>query len=35
MNTENSETNEAHLFVLKFLQSLDLKSPNKHVAPQS
>ena len=34
MNTENSKVNEPHNFFLNFSQSLDLKTSNKHVAPQ-
>ena len=36
MNTENSKRNESHKFVVKKLsQRLDLRSFNKHVAPQN
>ena len=31
-NTENNKTNESHKFVVNLLQSLDLKSSNKHLA---
>ena len=34
-NTENSKINEPHKFILNLLQRLDLKSANKHVAPQN
>ena len=34
MNTENSKTNVPHKFVLNLSQRLDLRSSNKHVAPQ-
>ena len=35
MNTKNSKTNEPHRFVFNFLQRLDLRSSNKHVAFQN
>ena len=35
MNTENSEMNESHKFVLDMLQTLDLQTSNKHVALQN
>ena len=35
INTENSKTNETHKFALKFLQRLDLRSSNKHIALQN
>ena len=36
MNTENSKRNESHKFVVnKLSQRLDLRSFNKHVAPQN
>ena len=35
MNTENTKTNEPHEFVLNLSQGLDLRSSNKHVAPQN
>ena len=35
MSTESSKTNEPHKFVLNLLQSLDLKSSEKYVAPQN
>ena len=31
MNTENSKTNEPHIFFLNLSQRLDLRSSNKHV----
>ena len=34
-NTENSETNEPHKFVLDLPQRLELKSSNKNVALQN
>ena len=35
MNTENSKTKELHKFVLNLSQRLDLRSSDKHVAPQN
>ena len=35
MKTENSKTIEEHKFVLNLTQRLNLKSLNKHVAPQN
>ena len=35
MNMENSKKNGTHKFVLNFSQSLNLRSPNEHVAPKS
>ena len=35
MNTENSEMNEPHKFVLTLLQRLDLRSSSKHVVLQN
>ena len=35
MNMENSEKKEPHEYVLNLSQRLDLKSSNKHVAPQN
>ena len=35
MNMENSERKEPHKYVLNLSQRLDLKSSNKHVAPQN
>ena len=35
MNTENNETNEPHKFVLNLWQRSDLRSSNKHVAPEN
>ena len=35
MNTEDSEMNESHKFVLNMLQRLDLQTSNKHVALQN
>ena len=35
MNTENSEKNEPHKFVLHLSQILDLRSSDKHVALQN
>ena len=35
MNTENSKTNEPHIFLPNLLQRLDLSSSNKHVALQN
>ena len=35
MNAENSKTNEPHKFVLNLSQRLDLRSSDKHVAPQN
>ena len=35
MNTNNIKTNEPHKFAFDFLQRLDLRSSNKHVALQS
>ena len=35
MNTENSESNEPHKFVLNLSQRLDLRSSNKYVALQN
>ena len=32
VNIENGKTNEAHKFVLKLSQRLNLRSSNKHVA---
>ena len=34
-NTENSEMNESHKFVLNMLQRLDLQTSNKYVALQN
>ena len=34
MNTEKSQTNEPHKFVLNLSQGLDLRSSNKHVGLQ-
>ena len=34
MNTGNRKTNERYKFVLNLSQRLDLRSSNKHVAPQ-
>ena len=34
MNTESSQTNESHIFVLNLSQRLELRSSNKHVALQ-
>ena len=35
MNTGNRKTNEHYKFVLNLSQRLDLRSSNKHVAPQN
>ena len=35
MNTENSQKNEPHQFVLNWSQRLDLKISNKHVVLQN
>ena len=35
MNMENSKMNETHKFVLNLSQRLDLRSSDKHVAPQN
>ena len=35
MNNEDSKTNEPRKFVLNLSQRLDLRSSNKHVAPQN
>ena len=35
MKTENNKTNEPHKFVLNLSQRLDLRSSDKHVAPQN
>ena len=35
MNTENSETNKPHKFVLNLSQRLDLISSNKHIPLQN
>ena len=35
METKNHKTNDPHKFVLNFLQRLDLKKLNKHVALQN
>ena len=35
MNTGNRKTNERYKFVLNLSQRLDLRSSNKHVAPQN
>ena len=32
MNTENSKTNEPHIFKLDFTDKLNLKNPNKNIA---
>ena len=32
MNTENSETNEPHMFKYKLIDKLNLKNPNKNMA---
>ena len=32
MNTENSKTNEPHIFKLNLADKLNLKSPNKNIA---
>ena len=34
MNMENSKTNEPHKFVLNLSQRLDLRTSDKHIAPQ-
>ena len=34
MNTENSKTNELHIYVLNLLQRLDLSNSNKHFVLQ-
>ena len=35
INTENGKTNEPHKLVFNMSQKLDLRSSNKHVAPQN
>ena len=35
MDLENSKTNEPHKCVLNLSQRLDLKSSNKHIAPEN
>ena len=35
MNTENSNTNKSHKFVINLSQRSDLRSSNKHVALQN
>ena len=35
INTENSEANESHKFVLNLSQRLDLRSSHTHVARQN
>ena len=35
MNTENSQTNEPHKFILNLSQRLDLRSSDKHVPLQN
>ena len=35
INTENSQTNEPYQFVLNMSQRLQLRSSDKHVAPQN
>ena len=35
MNTENSKSNEPHIFVLNLSQILELRSSNEHVALQN
>ena len=32
MNTDNSKTNESHIFVLNLSQRLEARGPDKHVA---
>ena len=35
MHTKTIKTNELHTFFINLLQKLDLKTSNKHVAPQN